>query len=271
MWDTGGVYSVSDVCSGYPRGQVHEDFTEVAKFADSTAIGDVVKRAFLLHFGKPVTLCDVGGKPIAKMINGYAQGGTLDALVFQLGMKQRLERAAATALGERCEKTANNPQAIPGSYIDDTGIAAKSIRAKMRLPRQCAMAGCKAWEPQGPRTPRWGKGSWRHWAARCSSTCRCAGDNCVCCGERGPQAGGLGLQAGGPPLAVGGGLGLQACGAGVHSGEPRGVHPQWVSPPRAGGGVLPARSWERTARRIQVGIFPLGENRPMGTGWTQNR
>ena len=26
MWDTGGVYSVSDVCSGYPRGQVHVDF-----------------------------------------------------------------------------------------------------------------------------------------------------------------------------------------------------------------------------------------------------
>ena len=121
MWDTGGVYSVSDVRSGYPRGQLHEDFVEVTKFADSTGIGDVVKRAFLLHFARPVTLCDVGGKQITKMINGYAQGGTLDAEMFQLGMKQRLEKAAAAAKRERQDGQEDQPQAIPGSYIDDTG------------------------------------------------------------------------------------------------------------------------------------------------------
>ena len=87
MWDTGGVYSVSDVRSGYPRGQLHEDFVEVTKFADSTGIGDVVKRAFLLHFARPVTLCDVGGKQITKMINGcllYTSPSPRDGLLSRM-------------------------------------------------------------------------------------------------------------------------------------------------------------------------------------------
>ena len=59
--------------------------------------------------------------------NGYAQGGTLDALCFQLGMKKRLEDAGRRAQQARPQGSEDDAQAIPESYIDDTGIAAPDL------------------------------------------------------------------------------------------------------------------------------------------------
>ena len=42
-------------------------------------------------------------------------------------MKCRLELAAEEALNERTADMAHEPQAVPMSYIDDSGIAAKKF------------------------------------------------------------------------------------------------------------------------------------------------
>jgi len=118
--DTGGVYSAHDVQSGYPMGQLQDDFPEVVESMP------VLARAFLIHFGRGATLYDSAGV-ICNTCNGYAQGGTLDALCFQLGMKRRLQMAARAANQQRGPNRARAPQAVPASYIDDTGILAPEM------------------------------------------------------------------------------------------------------------------------------------------------
>eukprot|EP00936_MAST-01D_sp_MAST-1D-sp1_P001794 g1794.t1 len=83
-------------------------------------------RAFLIHFGGGAAIYDKTGL-LCRQIGGYAQGGVLDAPMFQIGAKYRVEKTNEVAYASRAVAQRKEAQAMASTYLDDAGVAAKDI------------------------------------------------------------------------------------------------------------------------------------------------